>query len=816
MRSNVLLAGLVVSGVWLLGLAPARAASCNPTCGGSMCDPITKKPPCNRTPTDYQVTLFEDSNYGGDCITFEVGPSKREVGASNLEDYGFDACVSSVKVGRYARLKAYQSDKFQQAYYEQGPFGSSIERRYRVATYEAGEYYATDANDSFRSVVVSYVAGVHGREPIPNIYLGNHPSDGGSPWAMEAQGFAHDKKSWYITNEDYLPGHYAQSSQSDRCAYVGQNSGGSYYCFDSEVPLSNEFKGCLASSSGLRLTGRIYKVPLGEDLAKIKAPSGPSDRERIIRKQWELGTAHGLPNSDLGYRHFGDPDVLVADGKTYVFIPVQGCESSTRHPLPYVLVLDSDLNYYAHLTLPPTPGFENDSKHDPRHKGEGSWVAVRPGSTPSSLELWMSRDLKDGDGIDVFQGELRPYGQELRPLQTAPRLSRYPYQSSTNYTWDKIQGGVFSPSGKTLYLSRGNADDQGGIHVFDADGGFELAISGDAYGYFDFEQVTGFPYYQEPEGLDFLDTRCLPVTIPGVSASQLHAVLLNNHLENPDDTVWFKHYRYGNQSVQPTCDITWSHWYQGFVGNTAVAYPHGFQVFAFGDVVGLHDSEGPIAAQGMVTLDAFSVNRNRVQPLGIVTRVGVKLSNGTVGGGIVYEQGYNNDIPTTVGYDANLKEQASLFSFDIAQLRLYDMSRELKTRTPNGTVTPSNSSLYLTGSNAKLNVFSVSAEVLRQSRSISITVPATSTVLINVSGTDVQMGNAGLTLNGPTSEHILWNFTDAVTLAISSMYVRGSILAPNAALVMNWGNLEGTIVAKSVNATAELYFKPFQFSGLDP
>jgi len=57
---------------------------------------------------------------------------------------------------------------------------------------------------------------------------------------------------------------------------------------------------------------------------------------------------------------------------------------------------------------------------------------------------------------------------------------------------------------------------------------------------------------------------------------------------------------------------------------------------------------------------------------------------------------------------------------------------------------------------------------------------------------------------------VLWNFPDATTLTISSTTIPGSILAPKAAANFSYGNIVGTVVAKSVASSAELEWNPYQ------
>src|SRR5262249_52585356 len=93
-----------------------------------------------------------------------------------------------------------------------------------------------------------------------------------------------------------------------------------------------------------------------------------------------------------------------------------------------------------------------------------------------------------------------------------------------------------------------------------------------------------------------------------------------------------------------------------------------------------------------------------------------------------------------------------------------------------------------------------------------ISAPAGATVLVNVSGDSAQMQNMGLSVSGTDRQHVLFNFAGATALTLGGIAVEGSVLAPRANVTFNNGNLEGTLVARSLAGSGEFHNFPSQAS----
>lgn len=129
--------------------------------------------------------------------------------------------------------------------------------------------------------------------------------------------------------------------------------------------------------------------------------------------------------------------------------------------------------------------------------------------------------------------------------------------------------------------------------------------------------------------------------------------------------------------------------------------------------------------------------------------------------------------------------------------------------------------LNLTGTNPSLNVFNIDSENIANSsltldtlNGINLIVPDNATVIINVSGTNPAFGGYsifknGISATGEQGQYWLWNFFEAETLFISTLSVKGSILAPNASVDSTFGNIEGTLISIDLTGNVELHDFPF-------
>jgi choice-of-anchor A domain-containing protein len=263
-------------------------------------------------------------------------------------------------------------------------------------------------------------------------------------------------------------------------------------------------------------------------------------------------------------------------------------------------------------------------------------------------------------------------------------------------------------------------------------------------------------------------------------------------------------------------------WAQGPIANTQQYYPRDFSLFSLGDAKGLGDVQGPVAAQGNITAASFSLDLRQQEPVALVTAGNLTFDGGgTVWGSVFYggTLSYSPSVTYTTGPPPKMHNATSTSPIDFskASTALLNMSKQVALYDPiKPTPTPSNRQLKFTGSDSELNVFSIPSTALSGVTVFQFAVPIGSAVIINVTGKTVAFWNAGSTtgtgglLSTLNLQSVLWNFPDATTLTISSTTIPGSILAPKAAANFSYGNIVGTVVAKSVASSAELEWNPYQ------
>ncbi|WP_328944731.1 choice-of-anchor A family protein [Streptomyces sp. NBC_00250] len=164
---------------------------------------------------------------------------------------------------------------------------------------------------------------------------------------------------------------------------------------------------------------------------------------------------------------------------------------------------------------------------------------------------------------------------------------------------------------------------------------------------------------------------------------------------------------------------------------------------------------------------------------------------------------------------------------------------------PNGTVSadPSGQGVFLTGTDAKLNVFAVNASDLEKAGAISLKVPAGSSTLVNVLGDSYDMHAkptygvwiwdeqangfvqddyaSGSDAFKQVRSRLLWNFPQAETVKKNYSSWPGTILAPNAAVSMGSatygpGHVNGSVIAESLDTVPGAETHQMNFTGCLP
>jgi choice-of-anchor A domain-containing protein len=247
-----------------------------------------------------------------------------------------------------------------------------------------------------------------------------------------------------------------------------------------------------------------------------------------------------------------------------------------------------------------------------------------------------------------------------------------------------------------------------------------------------------------------------------------------------------------------------------------------FNAFFFdGLTVSASDAEGRIAVGGNATLTSYGIGDRLSNSNGtrddLIVGGNLDFTNGQVfngnlvHGGAAHLQGVG--IP-----NGDQRQESNVLDFEAIEADLTDTSAALGVESANGRVSVRWGSLNLRGMHGEMNVFAVTAEQLANAHSITILTPFRSAVLINVSGESVRIADLGLRIRGAECANVLWNFPEADELTVTGVGLKGSILAPTAALSFQNGQIQGTVVASSMTGNGQFNLCPstFRFVAPDP
>jgi choice-of-anchor A domain-containing protein len=234
-----------------------------------------------------------------------------------------------------------------------------------------------------------------------------------------------------------------------------------------------------------------------------------------------------------------------------------------------------------------------------------------------------------------------------------------------------------------------------------------------------------------------------------------------------------------------------------------------FNVFTLGAFVG-HDSAvaGAVAACRDFSAERFTIG-SALPPGSLALVIGndLRYRHGSVNGDIIYggQLCWLCDVAV-----AGLVTQGTFLDCAAAGTYLLDYSASLGALPANGTTTLQGSTIFLAGTNATLDVFTVTSSMLSGATGVDIKVPAGAHVLVNVTGG----GTAFLTnqlwnLNGLADGRLLVNFPSATQVDLQGTSIAGSILAPLAGIWFDGGVVTGQIVSGSYIGSGQVGQAPF-------
>jgi len=248
-----------------------------------------------------------------------------------------------------------------------------------------------------------------------------------------------------------------------------------------------------------------------------------------------------------------------------------------------------------------------------------------------------------------------------------------------------------------------------------------------------------------------------------------------------------------------------------------------------------HTSTTPASSYAGLTV-LGSVSGVNVNAAGLAVGGSVSNSNVNVGGAVVLgnssNTNYNGSVPSYVagtrnGGNANsgsvssVSSNSTLQSFSDAMYST-NFASVLSTASDSLTTLTANSSITISGNKAIFNavvnsqgvaVFTIDNDAwfFANITEYEFNLNGATTVIIN---SDLSSGTLNANFLGGSAQTIgaetIWNFSSATSLTISSQW-GGTVLATDAA-VINYNNIEGTLVAASLTQYGEIHAQ--QFTGI--
>jgi choice-of-anchor A domain-containing protein len=228
------------------------------------------------------------------------------------------------------------------------------------------------------------------------------------------------------------------------------------------------------------------------------------------------------------------------------------------------------------------------------------------------------------------------------------------------------------------------------------------------------------------------------------------------------------------------------------------------------------DAEGRIAVGGNATLTDYGIGNVLTNSNGTDNRL-------VVGGNLTYNGGQVFGGDVVVGGTVNASvyfncspncavKSGQPINFSTATQEYDTLSQSLGAIVATGTTQYQYGGIELQGNNSSsLDVFTINGSEFSSSSYLNLNnIGSNATVLLNITGNNVNIQNFGLNLNGVNKQDILFNFENATQLTTSSFSFEGSVLAPFANFSFSNGNLEGTLIANSLSGTGELHNYAFQ------
>ena len=230
------------------------------------------------------------------------------------------------------------------------------------------------------------------------------------------------------------------------------------------------------------------------------------------------------------------------------------------------------------------------------------------------------------------------------------------------------------------------------------------------------------------------------------------------------------------------------------LGNAKVGSVNGLGIYVGGNLDGGNINSGGTVVAGNVS--NANLNGNTA------AAVGGTVSSSNVNSGLLTGSA-NASALSSAGQIANSENFASLFSQTSSFLSGLASTGSYVT-IANGTAT---FNAVVQNGVAVFNLNAIENQVFSQGQ-FAFNLNGATTVIFNSDSTSVNI-SANFLNSAATNlaSSMIWNFYDATSVTLNSQF-GGSILATKA-MVTNTGNIEGTVVAQSLNQQAEIHLQPF-------
>ena len=221
-----------------------------------------------------------------------------------------------------------------------------------------------------------------------------------------------------------------------------------------------------------------------------------------------------------------------------------------------------------------------------------------------------------------------------------------------------------------------------------------------------------------------------------------------------------------------------------------------FSLVSFGDFNSRSNSiAGNVAVAGNMDAASFSLNGSQ-----LVVGGNLDYRSGSIAGD-AYVGGTRST--QSIGFRGQWLDGEAPLGFAGLAEDMQHLSAGLAAMAVTGNAQSQWGGLHLTGTQSSVEVFQLSAaDLLSNGWSNLAGLTDGSTVIFNISGTDVRLTNGMLGSLG--RYNALLNFYEAQTLTLNSVSLQASILAPQATVQGSSGNIGGNVVAGNWNASITL------------